>query len=240
MLFILCFLIVFIFFLLIREIINPMPDAFSQYYPPPDAENGGKILKLLLVLLFLTLLTPLVSWGQGQPPTTLLANGDAGPVTLTWQDNASDELGFRIERKDGDAAWREIATVGKDVVTFTDKVFDQNTFCYRVYAFNSVLSDFSNESCITKPPTTTVPSAPGNVKLSNTLVLTWDPSPGANWYHVFCGIKPETAQFVMSVPSPLVMYPLGKYPTPNVSPYCYVKASNHLGTSGFSAIANKQ
>ena len=61
-------------------------------------------------------------------------------VTLRWEDHSSNEQGFKVERKDGpDGRYREIATVGRDITTYTDKGrVPGETYYYRIRAFNQI------------------------------------------------------------------------------------------------------
>jgi hypothetical protein len=61
-------------------------------------------------------------------------------ATLTWEDHSADELGFKIERKAGSGdVYREIATVGENVTSFTDTGLRPGmTYYYRVRAYNSI------------------------------------------------------------------------------------------------------
>jgi hypothetical protein len=70
-------------------------------------------------------------------PTESAVSGSQ--ATLTWEDTSSNELGFKIERKKGSAGlYREIATVGANVTTYTDtNLTPDTTYYYRVRAFNS-------------------------------------------------------------------------------------------------------
>ncbi|HVO92708.1 MAG TPA: hypothetical protein VMT22_07700, partial [Terriglobales bacterium] len=63
----------------------------------------------------------------------------AAQLQLTWVDNSTNETGFNIERKTGTGgAFAQIASVGADVTSYTDATLaDGNTYCYRVYAFNT-------------------------------------------------------------------------------------------------------
>jgi hypothetical protein len=89
---------------------------------------------------------------------------DAGQNVLTWTDNASNEQNFNIERKAeacaGGSAFAPLATVGLNVVTFTDlAVTEGQTYCYRVSASNPAgTSAFSNTVARTVP--FTVPAPP--------------------------------------------------------------------------------
>ena len=74
----------------------------------------------------------------------------SGQLTLTWQDNSSDEVDFAIERKTGTSGvYSQIASVAANVTTYMDNSVTRGvTYCYRVQAVNSAgASDFSNEAC---------------------------------------------------------------------------------------------
>src|SRR5262249_36979954 len=80
----------------------------------------------------------------------------AAELTLTWDDNSTNELGFSIERSTGETgAFAEIATTAADVTGYTDQtVLSGTTYCYRLRAFNSAAySDYSNEACAAVAPT---------------------------------------------------------------------------------------
>jgi len=73
-------------------------------------------------------------------------------VNLVWQDSSSNELGFKIERKQGvEKAYREIATVGQNVTTYADTdVTKGATYYYRVRAYNvHGYSNYSKEIRVT-------------------------------------------------------------------------------------------
>lgn len=61
-------------------------------------------------------------------------------IRITWDDNSSDELGFKIERAPtAGGAWSQIATVGANVEEYVDEGLDPNTqYCYRVRAYKSL------------------------------------------------------------------------------------------------------
>jgi len=75
-------------------------------------------------------------------PTNLVAIPDTFTVDLSWQDNSNNELGFVIERKDGDSLsinpFIPIDTVGTDVINYLDTGLSANTtYTYRVYAYST-------------------------------------------------------------------------------------------------------
>lgn len=98
-------------------------------------------------------------------------------IDLTWNDNSSNESGFKIERKKAGENYTQITTVGANATSYNDTGLADNTkHYYRVLAYNSSgNSTYSNEVSAT---TGTVPSAPSNltatVLSSNTIKLTWD------------------------------------------------------------------
>jgi FG-GAP-like repeat len=74
----------------------------------------------------------------------------AAQLTLTWTDNSSDELGFRIERRFNPAgSYSEITIVDPNVTSYVDTtVAPGQDYCYRIRAYNFVgTSKYSNESC---------------------------------------------------------------------------------------------
>ncbi len=83
-------------------------------------------------------------------PSNLTAVADTFAVLLNWTDNSTNELGFYIERKDGDTSsvnpFAVIDTVGTGVVSYNDLGRTPNTtYTYRVQAYNLLgVSPYSN------------------------------------------------------------------------------------------------
>jgi len=75
----------------------------------------------------------------------------ANELTLTWNDNSSDEDGFIIERSsDAGNSYQQVGTVGRNVTYFIDQTISTEVmYQYRVYAYNtfgsSNPSNISNE-----------------------------------------------------------------------------------------------
>ncbi|HJQ25056.1 MAG TPA: choice-of-anchor D domain-containing protein [Blastocatellia bacterium] len=87
-------------------------------------------------------------------PTNLVAKAvSSTEIDLTWQDNATDEQGFRIERSLDGQNFTEIATVGPNVQSYNDTgLTPETTYFYRVFAFNNFgNSDPSNIAADTTP-----------------------------------------------------------------------------------------
>ncbi len=72
-------------------------------------------------------------------------------IDLFWEDNASAEDGFSIERSLDDVTWVEIATVGSNVITYSDTGLTPfTTYLYRVLAIHGAeYSSVSNVASAT-------------------------------------------------------------------------------------------
>ena len=111
-------------------------------------------------------------------PTNLVAEGvSSSQINLTWQDNADNELGFRIERRGTDGVFEEIAALGPDSISYSDADLSRNTtYVYRVRAFNeNGNSEYSNEA--TAKTNDEIPDSPENLTASaasdSQIDLTW-------------------------------------------------------------------
>jgi len=80
-------------------------------------------------------------------PTSLIASAIPGKqINLIWFDNATNEDGFRIERKADAGSWSLIGIVGTNVVYYEDRNLNAGTtYTYRIWAYNgTVLSTTSS------------------------------------------------------------------------------------------------
>ncbi len=86
-------------------------------------------------------------------PTGLLASSTSSATTsLAWTDNATNETGFKVERKAGSGGtYAQIGTSGQNLTFYNDGgLTPGSTYCYRVRATNGVGdSAYSNEACAT-------------------------------------------------------------------------------------------
>ncbi len=107
--------------------------------------------------------------------TALAATSGVGAVVLAWRDNASDETGFRLERRVGSSgAWTTVVSLGPDSTSYSDtSVMAGTAYQYRVVAFNALgdASETSNEvTSVAIAPATAGPAAwLSNVSLRTTL-----------------------------------------------------------------------
>jgi len=93
-------------------------------------------------------------------PTNLIAAlnpSDIRFVKLTWEDNSTNELGFIIERKDGDAnsanPYEVIDSLSANLITYIDSSVNEfSIYTYRLKAFNLFTqSSYSNVSTVFTP-----------------------------------------------------------------------------------------
>ena len=86
-------------------------------------------------------------------PTALMAATGISSASLKWTDNATNEVGFKLERKVGlNGTWTEIATIGPNITTYNNTgLTTGTTYSYRVRAYNSAgNSAYSNVVTFTK------------------------------------------------------------------------------------------
>lgn len=96
-----------------------------------------------------------------QAPTNLTAIPDTFSVTLYWNDNSINEVGFILERKDDSlhipGPWNIIATLPMNAVSYVDTGLISNTvYSYRISAYNSVgisVGDSIQVKTLQIPPT---------------------------------------------------------------------------------------
>ena len=69
---------------------------------------------------------------------------------INWVDNADNETGFVVERKQGDTGeFSVIASVEADDTSYIDSDFaTSDTYCYKIGAFNSIGTSYSDEACV--------------------------------------------------------------------------------------------
>jgi len=97
-----------------------------------------------------------VAFKSGSNPSAMASASftivSGSKLTMTWQDNSSNEDNFRIERKTGTGGtYSQIATVAANSTSYVDTTVTNGvTYCYRLRAVNSsAASSYSNEACAT-------------------------------------------------------------------------------------------
>jgi lysophospholipase L1-like esterase len=113
---------------------------------------------------------------------TLAGTQSAPQINLAWTDAATDETGYKVERRTGTGgAWGEIASLGAGATSYSDSsnLSFSTTYFYRVYAINGGgSSGFSNEANATTPAAPPPPPPPtGTTFLSD---LNWTSATNGN------------------------------------------------------------
>ena len=122
---------------------------------------------------------------------------DFTTVEVTWKDNTVDEVGFRIERAEGDTgSFAIIAEVSADETTYLDSLLNELTlYRYRVLAFNDSLeSGFEGVAEVTtlsatSPPLPVSDPSPEDkaVYVDPVPTLEWIASTNADTYDIYFG-----------------------------------------------------
>ena len=83
--------------------------------------------------------TTLEAVTQPVAPTGLIVdNVSESSIRITWNDNSSNETGFRIQRSTDQTAWSLIVTVPEGTTSYNNTGLSANTtYFYRVYAYNT-------------------------------------------------------------------------------------------------------
>jgi len=183
-------------------------------------------------------------------PTNLVTTLQAGPqVRLTWNDNASTETGFVVERSVGGGAFAPLATpgarTGTGSVTYTDTTVQPgNTYAYRVKAVNGAgSSGFTNVSTAVVPNLPTAPSglsASAVVASPNRATVTLGWTDNSNNESSFTIQRATNAGFTTGVSNTTVaagtVSATQSLPR-NVTYWYRVRAVNAVGTSAWSNAA---
>ena len=101
----------------------------------------------------------------------------AAQLIVSWDDNSTNETGFKIERSTDGVTFVGIGTVGANVITFTDTtVANSTTYSYRVAAYDATTtSAYSNVTSATTvaaaaSPTISTPTTPTTTPASTPAV----------------------------------------------------------------------
>jgi transcriptional regulator CtsR len=178
-------------------------------------------------------------------PSNLVATPiSSSQIDLTWQDNSSDETGFKIERKTGSGSYSQIATVGAGVTSYSNTYLSAGTtYYYRVRAYNAAgNSDYSNEaSATTLAPPPSIPTlkspASGSTVATSTPRLEWNASSGATDYGLQVATTSSFTTLSVNQTGITGLYFDIAPGTLNWNTYYYwrVNARNSYGTSSWSS-----
>jgi hypothetical protein len=175
------------------------------------------------------------------PPTGLTTTAVSPiQINLSWTDNSNNEVGFKIERKEGaEGIYSQIATVGLDIAAYSDMGLMPGTiYCYRIRTYNEAGdSNYSNEANATtlplppSPPTglTTTAVSPIQINLSWT-----DNSNNEVGFKIERKEGSGGAYFQIATVGPNITVYSDRGLTPNTTYYYNVRAYNENGDSSSS------
>jgi hypothetical protein len=161
-------------------------------------------------------------------------------LTVNWNDNATNETNYVLERSTDGTTFSVIATLGANTTSYNEAGLIPNTqYYYRVKATNATESSVYTSNTATTPP---VPSAPTqatnptptnnnvNVELnSGNLLLKWTGSANTTSYTVYFGTNPQNLTNIATVPySAAPSYQLTNL-NPATNYYWRIDATNALG-----------
>jgi len=135
----------------------------------PRFEKTLKIVALLMLPLAMAYIISAIASGPVPPPaapTALTATvASCSCINLRWNDNSSNETGFKIERCQGTGcgSFVQIAQVGANVTTYSNTGLSAGvSYTYRVRAYNaSGNSAYSNTATATPSPSPCPSPTPG-------------------------------------------------------------------------------
>ncbi|HEX8342697.1 MAG TPA: PQQ-dependent sugar dehydrogenase [Tepidisphaeraceae bacterium] len=129
--------------------------------------------------------TVAVETAPAAPTNLVSANVSTTSVAIAWADAASNETGYRVERRSGGGAFATVATLAADATGYTDTGLTPATaYEYRVRAFNAAGdSAASNTLAVTTTaPANGVPTPPANLAAAvlpgADVKLTWTDTAG--------------------------------------------------------------
>jgi hypothetical protein len=126
------------------------------------------------------------------PPTNLVASLNGLWVTLTWQDNADNEMGYFIERSTSlSSGFVPVGGVAPNATSFTDyKITLGSQYYYRIRPSNTTTGNLSSTQTITACPVPTLYSSSITRTSASlywsgispqTYTLQWRPQGNPNW-----------------------------------------------------------
>ena len=178
-------------------------------------------------------------------PTNLTATAvSSTQINLAWTDNASNETGFAIERSPDGTTFAPLATVSANVTTYQNTgLTASTTYHYRVRATNGVgPSAWSNVA--NAQTTGTAPAAPASLTataVSSTQInLAWTDN-ASNETGFAIERSPDGTTFTpLATVSANVTTYQNTGLTASTTYHYRVRATNGVGPSGWSNVANAQ
>jgi hypothetical protein len=177
------------------------------------------------------------------PPGNLSAIGvSSNSIDLSWNDNSTDEDGFKIERSTDGINFNQIADVGIDIISYTDiGLASGTTYHYRVRAYNAAgNSPYSN--VVNATTTQTVPAAPTFLSATalkkRKIQLNWtDNATNESGFKIERSLNGTNWSQIAQVGANVQTYTNSNLKA-GTTYYYRVRAYNGSGNSGYSNTAN--
>ncbi|MBC7194793.1 MAG: fibronectin type III domain-containing protein, partial [Caldisericia bacterium] len=171
-------------------------------------------------------------------PTNLEGTAiNCNQIDITWQDNATDETNYIVERKIEGGTFSVKATLPANTTIYSDTSVSPNTkYYYRVKAKNSFGdSGYSNEISVTTPSCGTPPNAPTNLTLnvisSSQINLSWsDNSDNEDGFKVERKVEGGSYSLIATLGANITSYNDTSL-SPNTKYYYKIIAFNSFGQS---------
>lgn len=177
-------------------------------------------------------------------PTALSATPFSSTrVDLSWQDNAGNETGFKIERSTDGVNFSQIATTGVSATSYSDSTVTGGlTYTYRVRAYNTYgNSDYSNTGSAFTPAS--APTAPTTLAARSSsrsqINLTWrDNANNETGYYVERSLNGTSGWTQIATLQANTTSYASTGLTANTTYYYRVQAYNDAGASAYSNVAS--
>jgi phosphodiesterase/alkaline phosphatase D-like protein len=178
-------------------------------------------------------------------PSNLSASAASSTqINLNWQDNSSNESGFRIERKEGSGGnYSQIATTAANAAAYGDSGLSSGkTYFYRIRAYNANGdSAYSGEASATTSSSASLPAAPSDpaatAASSTQINVTWkDNSDNESGFLVESITAADTDYRSVVVAAGTTSCSFNSL-TPATNYLFRVSAYNAIGSSNYSDIA---
>jgi hypothetical protein len=182
------------------------------------------------------------------PSNLTVAAVSSGQVDLTWNDNATNETAYTVERSQDNITWTVLTSgLPPDTTSYSDtSVSPLTTYSYRVKATNaSSTSAYSNTATATTPngppasPSNLVATRSGNPNRQS-INLSWsDNATNETAYVVERSLNNTTwTVLTATLPANTTSYSDKSQLQRNTTYFYRVKTTNSLGSSGYSNVAS--
>ena len=173
-------------------------------------------------------------------PTDLSATTiSSNQIDMTWNDNATDEIGYVVERSLGNNFnFLEVVQLPRDATSYSDRSLEGGpTYFYRIKAINNAGNSFSNELTVTT--IASVPNAPSDLDTESKSIehvkIRWEDNSNTETEYVVERSTTNSNSYVVvkNYPADIVSH-IDVNVSPETTYYYRVKAVNTQGDSEYS------